>query len=564
MPAVWYGTIRPIKQKGSKNNTMREEIQGVKWESERMLPAFQTPSHLDIYDLRGASHDVRLTFATLAGLVNRPQPRVYVLGGEDDLFWLQQCLHTIPQTQVTARNDAALDALLHTYRDVVRGLVIYDPGMLDSINVATMIAGQRDVLVVSPTQSYTLQTRYHLPVVSDLRDYHWHSRLQAYQWAQQHLLPEASSRLLAGFDPTNVDHLRSFLVATRTFIYWLDARHYLPTWREGLLSERCLMRQILNSFAPGSAHLGWFIDENSGVSLTSQAALPVLASDHCTNLEVWTATQPVTAVHFMPQEDDVQAHLRSYREDAHRVYVSFTLSEGDNLQYCQHRMQDLWSDTARGSVPIGWTISPVLAQAAPALAAYYQQTATPNDAFIAGPSGAGYIFPSQWPAEQFAPYLARTGYLMQAMHLTLLEVLDVDFLQGSGLLALPWLAFLRHRGMVFDDAEGQRRYVEALRVFGLRGILSGAGVPHKALTLVDGFPIYRNLGLAGSVAQTVRFITRAAATHKERPLFLNVYILAWNMTPSDLAQVMQQLGDGYTCVLPGDLLVSARKSINNS
>ena len=48
-----------------------------------------------------------------------------------------------------------------------------------------------------------------------------------------------------------------------------------------------------------------------------------------------------------------------------------------------------------GSVPLGWTISPVLQEAAPTLAAYYARTASPNDALIAGPSGAGYILPSK-------------------------------------------------------------------------------------------------------------------------------------------------------------------------
>ncbi len=526
-----------------------------------MLPAFQPPAHVAIYDVRGASLDVRLTVATLVGLVNRPRPQVYIVTGEDDLFWLQHGLQRVPQTHVQAQNDAVLDALLQDYRQRVQGLILYDPAVIDSINIATMLAGQRDAIVVSPTQAAALQATYHLPIMSDLRDYHWHSRLQAYQWARQHLLPHSSARLVAGLDPTNRDNLRSFLVATRTFIYWLDSRRYLPDLRTSLLSERCLMRSILSSFAPGSVHLGWFIDESSGVSLTSHAALPVLASDHCTNLEVWTATQPIVMEQqFVPQKAKELVQHEGQVSDEKRVYVSFTCSEGDNVQYCQHRMQHLWSDSARGKVPIGWTISPVLQQAAPALAAYYQQTATPDDEFIAGPSGAGYIFPSQWPAAQFDAYLNRTGQMMRDMHLDLLEVLDADFLQSSGLPALPWLAFLRRSGMAFERGEAQHRYSEILQAYGVRGILSGAGVPDNTLTIVDGIPIYRNLGLARNVAQTVRMITQTAAKHMERPLFLNVYILAWSMTPGNLVKVVQQLGNTYTCVLPGDLLALATQN----
>src|SRR5437588_10645378 len=100
------------------------------------------------------------------------------------------------------------------------------------------------------------------------------------------------------------------------------------------------------------------------------------------------------------------------------------MSEGDNLQYNQHRMAQLWRDPARGSVPIGWTISPALIQVAPAMAAYYLRTATPQDELLAGPSGAGYMLPSRWPGEQLPAFLPLTGQLLQRMHLATLQVLD--------------------------------------------------------------------------------------------------------------------------------------------
>lgn len=44
------------------------------------------------------------------------------------------------------------------------------------------------------------------------------------------------------------------------------------------------------------------------------------------------------------------------------------MSDGDNLQYDQIRLLHLWRDPARESVPIGWTISPALIEAALAIA----------------------------------------------------------------------------------------------------------------------------------------------------------------------------------------------------
>lgn len=55
-------------------------------------------------------------------------------------------------------------------------------------------------------------------------------------------------------------------------------------------------------------------------------------------------------------------------------------------------------------------------------------------------------------------------------------------------------------------------------------------------------------------------ITGAASSMGQRPLFLNVYIMAWSMTPADIKQVVQQLGSGYEVVTPGTLLAMIRQN----
>ncbi len=173
-------------------------------------------------------------------------------------------------------------------------------------------------------------------------------------------------------------------------------------------------------------------------------------------------------------------------------------------------------------------------QAAPAMAAYYLRTATANDEFLAGPSGAGYMYPSRWPKEQLPAFLTHTGRLMREMDLTLLEVLDAGLIQDLALV---------NRGL-------QQRFVEALAPYGLKGILSGSGLPRCRWKTISGVPVYQNLGLADSAGKTVKLIRNASRSSK----FLNVYVFAYKMAPSDLKQVMQQLGNDYTVVTPGKLL----------
>ena len=100
------------------------------------------------------------------------------------------------------------------------------------------------------------------------------------------------------------------------------------------------------------------------------------------------------------------------------------MSEGDNLQYIQRAMRRIWGDPARGSVPLNWGISPMLLDAAPAMLRYYQQTASANDQFVAGPSGAGYINPTPWPDGSFRTYTRQTGRYMAAAGVDSVYVLN--------------------------------------------------------------------------------------------------------------------------------------------
>src|SRR5947208_6885184 len=373
------------------------------WAASALWPTFQSPNHLEVFDIRGASQDTQLSITTMTGVINRQQAQVYLLSSADAAFWFQEVFAQIPHDVSLTTGNAALDAMLNRYGSSIQGMIIYDPNSIDSINIATMLAGQRDGMVVSPAQAGALQGPPHqLPVIADLRIYQWKNHIQAYAWAERNLLKNAAPNLVAGMDPKISGALRSFLVATRTFIYWLNPRNFLPNILHGCVSERGLTRRIFSAFPAGTIHLGWFIDEPQGVSFTSKAAMPVLASDFFQNLEVWSSVQNVQST---DQARNVGAGLapaptfqvERMSAGAPKAYVSFTISDGDNLQYDQHRMAGLWRDPVRGSIPIGWTISPSLVQTAPSLAAYYMGTASPNDELIAGPSGAGYMYPSDWP-----------------------------------------------------------------------------------------------------------------------------------------------------------------------
>ncbi|MGQ9525390.1 MAG: GxGYxYP domain-containing protein [Armatimonadota bacterium] len=76
-----------------------------------------------------------------------------------------------------------------------------------------------------------------------------------------------------------------------------------------------------------------------------------------------------------------------------RRYVAFYVGDFDSAAWLYRMVPQLWDHPDRGKVPLSWAFNPNLAdRAAPAMV-YTRETASSNDFFIAGDSGAGYINP---------------------------------------------------------------------------------------------------------------------------------------------------------------------------
>src|SRR5437763_10785835 len=96
------------------------EIESIHWSADSILPAFQTPRGLTVFDLRGASAEVQLSAATMAGLINRPQPKVYLITSDEEVFWLKEVAGSIPQETSVENGDGVLDGLLITFRSAIQ------------------------------------------------------------------------------------------------------------------------------------------------------------------------------------------------------------------------------------------------------------------------------------------------------------------------------------------------------------------------------------------------------------------------------------------------------------
>jgi hypothetical protein len=329
--------------------------------------------------------------------------------------------------------------------------------------------------------------------------------------------------------PTKVAfaYLRDYAVANQAMTFWLDPN---------VDAERELFEQIMSEVDPYTPYLGWFAQdiagEFGGTELCSKHGVYVLAADWFENLSVHSGARA-------PISDRQKAAPTVPLEN--KVYVTFTMSEGDNLQYNEHRLRVLWDNPGRGSVPVNWTTNPLLADAAPHFLSHFQRTATDNDLLVAGPSGAGYIYPTPWPDGTFATFTEQTGKYMHATGMGIVYVLN------------------RVDGHDVDlSADKTRAYVSDVQPQGI--FLNWSGTTTTRL-VEGGTPLATILGVGG-VQETKDAIARSAqGWDGTSPRFVSIGVNAWSTTPQDLAEVTASLGSEYRVVRGDQYFDLARKAL---
>jgi len=355
----------------------------IKWPKDQLLPSFPAPApvqdFITLRQSRGKGADELYLFASLKGIVNRTQPRIFSYegdaNGEGPYTWLESL--GLKWTAPADKWD-----LISKYRKEISGLIVYDTAQIHTVNLATVLAKDKKALIVSPALSAKLSAApYNIPVLIDLQG-KYSSKLDVYQAMYDEYWPKLDHRLLIGLNPgAQKAALREYATALGVATIWLDPK---------VAGESELLDKFLSSMSPGAAFMGWWPEEAPGVDRASKYGVATIASDWCFNLTVHSGTSRKVNVKPAPPKPVLQ----------NKIYVAFILSDGDNLQFVEHAMRKLWSNPDRGAVPMGWTVSPTMLDAMPGALNYYYQTATDNDNLISGPSGYGYTYPNTWADEK--------------------------------------------------------------------------------------------------------------------------------------------------------------------
>ena len=488
------------------------------------------------------SHEtmMALTLVGMQGLINRNGPRVYIDWNDKfgvSPFWIPHLGEHIEVVYLDLDGLSAVNFLMRRYASRFAGAVIYDPEVPDTINLATMLAGLEDRIMLAPEQ-LGLPGIPNFDSVTDLRplavEHGWDTmeegKTRLYQWAYDNLWPRLEHRIIGVLSPgpptsgdTNLGNepvsslwypmemaTRDYVVALRLSALWLDPRD---------VSQEELFGRFLEDAPSPIPVLGPSPDEESSVAL---------ASRHGDWVAAITWPGPTLSVGGLTVLSGVRPELKQYQQELDTDRILATLgegpvammwtSDGDAMFFQMDRgFWDwfIWEDVQNQRY--GWAINPTLAELAPLVWNYYVESRS-GVSLVAGFSGGGYVYPQLMDDAQLQAYVDYTARYLEETGLRVVHVAEATgpFDQR---LAVQYYEGLRGTGYVGAIAAGFASDQWALRVdyigapsptLGYNYVLNGTSMPSilaDLLAVRPGFidlatsPQFLNVPLQGLVLQ---------------------------------------------------------------
>lgn len=484
------------------------------WPDDRLLPHLLPPAAtVRSLDMAAAklSDEERIMFCALQGIVNRTRPRILLYNHNEEPQATWPSAHSL-RTAAIATSDPY--ALVKPFQEEIRGLVLYsNERSTHYSNLAATIAGLDRLLpATADIHAKLVSAGMDFPVVEDLTRLTMTSALEIYTYLYDNYWSRCNHRLLISLRPT-IPYVHDIGVAAGSACVWLDPR---------TTDERLLLDKMLRDLTPGrDIVLGWYPEERSGVGEATRFGLSTVPADFFENTTVYAAVGKPIKIAPVPKRPKLE----------NKVYAAIYISDGDNIQYCQHAMAKIFEQGARGQMPLNWTISPALADFSPMMLNYYYRRASTNDCFVSGPSGLGYAMP--YDAHNSRYYASATS----ARNITPYTQLTQRYLEKTGLRVVT----------IWDDISAVQRKVYADNCPYLYGLTvndwerqSGrlaAKVQSGWLPIVPQYPCYAN-----GVDVITDFFNRDIQNFgASEPMFVTGQATVWDAGPDKLVALKQRL-----------------------
>lgn len=413
-----------------------------------------TSARVVVADIQSDDVDAQMTARALEGLVNQSSAVTYLLNRPYDLEQLIQSGLTFIQLPKLQGANGGLRSLFKNFGPRVQKLMIYDPAEDWSWNLALMAGAQQSGIPVTESLEKSLMREFNWK--GDTVDFRnqWANRTQAYEWALVNLMPNCTKKVLFALNRSM--YLTDYVVSSKGFAFCLDFD-----------SEQSEIARIFDTtgYGLGTSLMGYASNGDEANTTANFYGVGYVISDYYSNGSFWSS---------FPDRTYRQVPGRIVPTRNGRIYVSLIWSDGDNIRFDQDTIYHLWKDPARGTVPVGTTLSPTLQELNSPLLDWYYTSMTTNDELMAGPSGVQFIYGDSLNAK-FFPFWCDTNALWLA---------DSGFqtvcLWDTQFMAYNYLFYIRTCGMsgIFLRDNPQ--------IFGVVGVVNGLGMPVIDNSMIGG------------------------------------------------------------------------------
>jgi hypothetical protein len=400
-----------------------------------------------IYNGTGSSAENKMIALTLAGIVNRDTPRLYLLNvyetwsyNQTDEKW-RDIYATEGSVNFTTITD--INQLVQHFSSFLNGAITYDPALTYGnfsgqnfrwqAEVAAMIGGLTNCIPLPYGNTAINIQRPDSVWVAD----HFHgqdsikvsARLESamHPWNNTELTQEqryfllldwSLDNLLERCNPRNfyLREITDWAVSQRMFQMNLAGTESLNFY--SLSDEKAekierVMQYLKNSHPNEIFHgFGWMRPEGLTQWVSAWGG-----SFHETLLG------NLSWHHIFPVDPDFEYERPSFVASGSQLleekhYVVFVGSEGDAGNWVAGFQSGAWHSATRGEIPLAWGFNLYMLDKFPFIGKYYYSTATPNDGFISVTTPLGFAYPDVFPAASLPDATEKTSALMEKFNIS--------------------------------------------------------------------------------------------------------------------------------------------------
>ncbi|MDQ8187698.1 GxGYxYP domain-containing protein [Pelagicoccus sp. SDUM812002] len=440
---------------------------------------------------------------SLQGVVNKGGPELYFLYPESWPWKITGELKGFYESRhgFDFKDLGSAEAALAEHASKVSGYVVWDKEVRTSLIVAFTVCGLQNAIAVNE-DLIPLAEAAGLKPVADLRgDFRGMDDAEIYEIAYDRYWGKTSKDVviwMGGAHGSRMEPgLADYGIYREAFFCDLSAS---PEDE----AELALHNKILSELNPDATIMGWHSygkdTEGQHVSLISSYGLKMEGLNSLPNIS-FNCQIPFTDDFVFKNNHNVAPEETLDAEET--VYVSLVQTDSMGI--------GAWTKPGRGRIPYAWQVSMSWSRTSPAALQYFAEAATPNDYFIAGLSGPGYMYPKPIPERRFWPLMDEAEELMEALDLRVMEIMDYS--EGN-----------RHVGNTDLPKSLVDRYYKAFP--GVIGFINGYGSA-RTFDLRGERPMVSYdyyLGLHRPTEEAIADLEELIQLNRKRPYFLLIHV----------------------------------------